>query len=117
MFYDNFKDACRRNGTSISAVLAAIGKASGSVGAWKIGKFPRLDTVMEIAEYLQISLDELTYGLGQAPYSGKTHNNEIDSEWIEIISQIPEERQQICKDFLRTHMVEKPKKYVNSKRA
>ena len=117
MFYDNFRDACRRKGTSVSAVLAEIGRASGSIGAWKIGKSPRLDTAMEIAEHLQISLDELTYGLGKAPYSGNIHNNEIDSEWIEIISQIPEERQQICKDFLRTHMVEKPQKYAGNKRA
>ena len=79
MFYDNFKAACERKGTTITAVLADIGRASGNTGGWKMGKFPRLDIVMEIAEYLQISIDELVYGLGQAPYSGQTQNGEISS--------------------------------------
>ena len=95
MFYDNFKAACERKGTTITAVLADIGRASGNTGGWKMGKFPRLDIVMEIAEHLQISIDELVYGLGQ----------------------IPEDRQQLCKDFLRTHMVSTPKKYADNKRA
>lgn len=117
MFYDNFKAACERKGTTITAVLAYIGRASGNTGGWKMGKYPRLDIVMEIAEYLQISIDELVYGLGQAPYSDQTQNNELDSEWSKIISQIPKDRQQLCKDFLRTHMVSTPPKYANDKRA
>ncbi|MBU5481782.1 hypothetical protein [Blautia sp. MSJ-19] len=117
MFYDNFKAACEREGTTITTVLAEIGRASGNTGGWKVGKFPRLDIVMEIAEYLQISLDELVYGLGKAPYSNKTQNCELSSEWGDIISQIPEDRQQLCKDFLRTHMVAAPKKYADDKRA
>lgn len=117
MFYDNFKAACERKGTTITAVLADIGRASGNTGGWKMGKFPRLDIVMEIAEHLQISIDELVYGLGQAPYSGQTQNCELSSEWGDIISQIPEDRQQLCKDFLRTHMVSTLKKYADNKRA
>lgn len=120
MFYDNFKDACERKGTNISTVLTELGRASGNTGNWKLGKYPRMDIVMEIAEYLHISTDELIYGQGQAPYGcTKTHNNEsgnIDHEWIEIISHIPDDRQQMCKDFLRTHMVI-PEKYADGKKA
>lgn len=120
MFYDNFKDACERKGTNISTVLSEIGRASGNTGSWKIGKYPRMDIVMEMAEYLHISIDELIYGQGQAPYSiTKTQDNElnnIDPEWLEIISHIPSDRQQMCKDFLRTHMV-LPEKYADDKNA
>lgn len=120
MFYDNFKDACERKGTNISTVLSKIGRASGNTGSWKIGKYPRMDIVMEMAEYLHISIDELIYGRGNAPYANKeAHNCEldgIDQEWIEIISHIPSDRQQMCKDFLRTHMV-LPEKYADSKNA
>lgn len=117
MFYDNFKAACERHGTNITAVLKELGRASGNTGTWKTGRYPKLDIVMEIAEYLHISTDELIYGIGQAPYSG-TQNNElpIDREWVEIISRIPAGRQQMCKDFLRTHMVV-PEKYTDSKKA
>ena len=117
MFYDNLKAACSRKGTNITTVLAEIGRASGNTGGWKVGKFPRLDIVMEIAEQLNISLDELVYGPGKSSCSIPTQNNELDSEWVEIISQIPEDRQQLCKDFLRTHIVSTPEKYVNDKRA
>ena len=58
MFYDNFKAACARKGTTITAVLAEIGRASGNTGGWKMGKYPRLDIVTEIADYLNISLDD-----------------------------------------------------------
>lgn len=117
MFYDNFKAACERHGTNITNVLKELGRASGNTGTWKIGGYPKLDIVMQIAEYLQISTDELIYGKGQAPYAD-THKNEldIDEEWVEIISHIPEDRQQMCKDFLRTHMVV-PEKYADSKKA
>lgn len=117
MFYDNFKDACERRGTNISTVLSEIGRASGNTGTWKVGKFPRLDIVMEMAEHLHISLDELVYGYGNAPYSSqKNEFHGIDEEWIDIISHIPDDRQGMCKDFLRTHMV-LPDKYADSKKA
>lgn len=118
MFYDNFRDACERKGTSLTVVLAEIGRSSGNTGSWKIGKYPRLDIVMEIAEHLGITTDELIYGKNHSPKK-ITHNNEsasIDPEWVEIISHIPEDRQSMCKDFLRTHMV-LPEKYSDSKDA
>ena len=65
---------------------------------------------MEMAEYLGVSLDELVYG--------ETHKNELsdsDREWLDIIAHIPEEKQKMCKDFLRTHMVV-PEKYADRKR-
>lgn len=110
MFYDNFNDICRSKGTTITGVLKAIGKSTGSTGTWREGKFPKLDTVMEMAEYLGVSLDELVYG--------ETHKNELsdsDREWLDIIAHIPKEKQKMCKDFLRTHMVV-PEKYADRKR-
>lgn len=110
MFYDNFNKACREKGFTLTGLLKILGKSTGSTGSWREGKYPKLDTVMEMAEYLGVSLDELVYG--------KTHNIESDpsmQEWLDIISQIPEDKQQTCKDFLRTHMVV-PEKYAERKR-
>ena len=117
MFYDNFKAACERHGNAALDCLKELGRASGNTGTWKMGRYPKLDIVMEIAEYLHISTDELIYGKGQAPYS-ETQNNEppVDDEWVEIISHIPADRQQMCKDFLRTHMIV-PEKYTDTKKA
>lgn len=110
MFYDNFNEICKKKGTTITGVLKSIGKSTGSTGTWRDGKYPKLDTVMEMADYLGVSLDELVYG--------KTQYNELDDserEWLEIIARIPEDKQKMCKDFLRTHMVV-PEKYANRKR-
>ena len=102
MFYDNFNEVCRQKGTTITGVLKALGKSTGSTGTWREGKFPKLDTVMEMAEFLGVSLDELVYG--------KTQFNALsdsEREWLE--------KQKMCKDFLRTHMVV-PEKYADRKR-
>lgn len=111
MFYDNFISVCQSKKTTVTAVLKAIGKSTGSTGNWSSGKFPRLDIVMDMAEYLGVSLDELVYG--------RTTNNalsESDQEWINIIALIPEDKQEMCKDFLRTHMVV-PEKFSDQKKA
>nr|WP_300649481.1 hypothetical protein [uncultured Anaerobutyricum sp.] len=107
MFYDNFKAACKRKGTNMTVVLSELGYSTSSTGSWKAGSFPRLDIAINIANHLEISLDELVYGINNAPSRTRKNEQVIDQEWIDIISHIPPERQQICKDFLRTHMIEK----------
>lgn len=118
MLYDNLRIACERKGTTLTTILKELGRSTGSVGYWKKGKSPNLDIAMEIAEQLGISLDELVYG----PGASSAHNiasptpAPVDDEWVEIITHIPEDKQRMCKDFLRTHMVI-PEKHVNSKMA
>ena len=110
MFYDNFNALCKAKGTTLTGVLKALGKSTGSTGSWREGKYPKLDTVMEMADYLGVSLDELVYG--------KTHSIELsesEQEWLDIVAHIPEDKQKMCKDFLRTHMVV-PEKYKDLKR-
>lgn len=111
MFYDNVKEICELRGTTISTVLHEIGRASGNTGSWKIGKYPRIDIIMELAEHLNVTTDDLLYGLGKSPLL-----KSVDSEWVEIISHIPPERQSLCKDFMRTHMV-LPNKHTDKKNA
>lgn len=111
--YDKFKDACAARDTTITQVLNALGKSSGSTGTWKSGKYPRIDTVMEIAEYLHISLDELCYGPERMRASVLSEN---EREWLYILSRIPADKQELCKDFLRTHMTV-PEKFVDKREA
>ena len=118
MLYDNLRIACERKGTTLTTVLKELGRSTGSVGYWKKGKSPNLDIAIEIAQHLGISLDDLVYGSA----SSATHNiasvmpSPVDEEWVEIITHIPEDKQKMCKDFLRTHMVI-PERNVNSKMA
>lgn len=111
--YEQFKEACASRDTTITQVLIAIGKATGSTGSWKSGKYPQLDTVMEIAEYLHMSLDELCYGKEQMKAAVLSDD---DQEWLYILSRIPADKREMCKDFLRTHMTV-PEKYLDKKNA
>ena len=99
--YEQFRDACKSRGLTLTQVLHAIGRSDGSTGSWKKGQSPRLDITMEIADYLNMSLDELIY----REQSKARYLSDNDREWLAIVGQIPKEKQQICKDFLRTHMV------------
>lgn len=103
----NIRSKCKERGTTITQVLVACGRSTSLSAGWKAGGFPRLDVVMDIAEHLGVSLDELCYGLGNAKAAIISSNQ---SEWLDIISRIPAERQQMCKDFLKTHAII-PEKY------
>ena len=112
MFYDNFKAACSQKGTTLTTVLRAIGRSTGATGRWSSGSFPSLDIVIEIADHLGISLDELVFGVSKERMS----LSDSDKEWLDIIARIPKERHQMCKDFLKTHMTI-PDKYSDKKHA
>lgn len=120
MFYDNVRAACEKRGTTITEVLKKLGRATGSTGTWKTGRPPKLDVVMEIAEHLDLSLDEVVYGPEHAekwiPDTVPAVFTPEQQEWFDIIDSIPEDKQEICKAFLRTHMAV-PEKYIDSKMA
>ena len=110
--YENFRHACSTRGTNVSAILRECGRSTGNTGAWKAGAFPRLDVAMDIADYLGISLDELCYGVEG---SKAVIIDDSQREWLEIALRIPEDKQQMCKDFLKTHAVI-PEKYEGQKK-
>lgn len=111
MFYDIIYKICNEKGTTPTTVLKALGFSTGNVSKWKGGSVPNIDLAYQIAQYLGISMDYLVTG-------EETHDSAftgLDPEWIDIITHIPEEKQKMCKDFLRTHMVI-PDKYEDRKR-
>lgn len=110
MFYDNLRAVCAEKGTTVTTVLKELHMSTGSTGKWKEGSIPKIDTVMQLAEHLDVSLDYLVYG--RKLY---TEVSCLDPEWIDIITHIPDDKQKMCKDFLRTHMVI-PEKYAGRKR-
>lgn len=113
MFYDNVYKVCRERGTTPTTVLKELGFSSGNVSKWKSGSVPNIDMVQAIAKYLRVSLDYLVNLEGDSSYSVLSDS---EREWLDIISRIPEEKQEMCKDFLRTHMVV-PDKNVKGKKA
>ena len=113
MFYNSLKRVCKAKGTALTVVMRKLNLNEDYISQWKSGISPRLDIVCKIACYLDVSIDYLV--MGHAADS-TLDTIALDPEWIEIITHIPEERQQMCKDFMRTHMVI-PQKYSDKKNA
>ena len=61
-FFPRFYALCRSRGTSPNAVARELGIPSGSVTAWKQGSAPRAKTLHKLAQYFDVSLENL---LGQ----------------------------------------------------
>ena len=111
MFYDNIRSVCESKGTTITQALEAIGRSTGSTGRWKTGQLPTLTILMELADYLDSTLDELVYGhdaamerlcrIQNVPVNLTLTNEQ--KEWLELMDAIPESRRDACRDFLRTH--------------
>lgn len=104
--YEQLRKACKRNRTSLTKVLEKTNNSTSVTGGWKSGQSPRLYTIMDIAEFLNISLDELCYGIED---SNLVKLNDEQKEWLFIIDHIPSTRLEMCKDFLKTHAMIPPK--------
>lgn len=59
MFWDNFYNACVQKGIKPNPLAKELQIASGSMTAWKGGKLPNGETLLKIADYLNVSVDYL----------------------------------------------------------
>ena len=100
MFYDNICKICKDKGTTPTTILKELGYSTGNVTQWKKGSVPNVELCVAIARHLGITLDYLV------TLSTSVQDN----------CRIPADKQEMCKDFLRTHMVI-PEKYADEKKA
>lgn len=59
MFYAKFIELCSEKGVSPSKAGLSIGVSKTSVGRWKDGVVPKLDTLNKLAKYFDVSTDYL----------------------------------------------------------
>lgn len=62
MFYDNLNNVCKKQGTSVTAVIKEIGLNPTSGTYWKKGSFPSGDILIKLSERLNVSTDYLLTG-------------------------------------------------------
>ena len=60
MFWDTLVSLCNKNGTSPSAVCAALGLSNSASVKWKRGSVPQDRTLVKIANYFGVSPEYLT---------------------------------------------------------
>lgn len=68
MFYDQYERLCREHNVKPTRVMRDLGQSSTSPQRWREGMMPKIETVLQIAEYFGVSLDYLF-----AEELGRTH--------------------------------------------
>lgn len=89
MFYDGFSKTCNKFGVSPTKVLIALDISKSGLTRWKNGGSPTNETKKKIADYFDISVDELETGeIKTAPAEARA-NDEMN-EMLEEIRRRPE---------------------------
>jgi transcriptional regulator with XRE-family HTH domain len=59
VFYEQFKKACAENSTNITTIVKELGISTGGISSWKNGIIPNGDTLIKIADRLNVPVDYL----------------------------------------------------------
>lgn len=58
MLLDNIRRLCRLNDISVTTLERELGMGNGTIGKWAESS-PRLDSVKKVADYFNVTLDQL----------------------------------------------------------
>lgn len=61
MIYDNVIALCREKGISVSALEKKCGLGNATIKGWKVSS-PRVESLQKVADYFDITIDELLSG-------------------------------------------------------
>lgn len=91
-------------------LAASIGVPTSTVNNWvKLGRDLPTDKLLPVCQYCGCSITYLLTG------TDSSNIDEEDAEWLDIVHHIPEDKREMCKDFLKTHVVV-PEKYSDRKK-
>ena len=71
-FYERLNDICSQKNTTVSVLLKKLSLSTGNTGNWKKGILPKGEILLQIADYLGVSVD---YLLGNEKTSEKQLSN------------------------------------------
>ena len=93
MFKQNFERICVEKGYSPTAVCIAVGISKSNYSNWNDDTMPRKTTLIKIAEYLGVSVEELTTG-------NKTTLSEEEKQLVSLIGQLTDEEVKELSNFV-----------------
>lgn len=83
MLYNQVKKLCDEQKLAITALARQLNLSPSAPDNWKKGSFPKVETVMKIAEYFDVTLDYLLYG-GERQHNilnmGKTDVSDVNGQ-------------------------------------
>ena len=93
MFYRNFVDLCNKKGMSPSAVAEEMGYQRSVVTRWSNGTKPRQATLQKIADYFDITVEELICENKKTTTVNSGGFSEKDVRLVAWFNSLPEEKQ------------------------
>lgn len=88
MFYDNFVRLCNERGVSPSSVAIKVGVDKSAATRWSRGAEPRYATLMRLADYFGVSMDELSGDAEAKPISEKSTNTSDDEGLVAALEAL-----------------------------
>lgn len=101
MFWDNFINICNERGLKPTPVIKAAGLASSSIARWQGGAAPNGDSLINLAKYLNCSIDYLLTGseFSKSDEKKVTHD---ELKMLEMFRYLPETSQEFIFDSIKT---------------
>lgn len=97
MFYSNFVRLCKKNGKTPSAVAEELGFSRAASSGWADGAKPRKSTLIIIADYFGITVEELMSGVeGAKKAPTEISERKLDMSLIKRLVQLtPDEMEKV----------------------
>lgn len=95
MFWETFKKLCELNNTTPNGVCAKLGLSTAAATHWKNGSLPRMETLMKLAEYFNVSVGALFGNV-----YGDNPTNQQENEYIEMLYDLSVDEKIKVKEYI-----------------
>lgn len=100
-FYRNFIRLCAASGKSASHVVMDIGSNRASVTMWKNGSIPRNETLVKLADYFHVTVDDLLREDGQSAPTPAADLTDTEQMVLNLWRKVPEEKKpQVLMEYM-----------------
>ena len=100
MFWKNFVSLCSNIGKSTTAVILELGLSRSLVTSWKNGTVPNNTTLLKIANYFNVSVEELISEPKDTPQRITPGLDEKTAEILSMYSQLSDEQKKQALSYL-----------------
>lgn len=89
MFWDNFLAECAKKGKSPAVVAEELGFSNSATTCWKNGSLPRMSSRKKLADYFNITVEELM-GTKKEP-AGMGELDDVKKQVVELMDDMSQE--------------------------
>ena len=100
MFKENFIKICVDKGISPTTVCTQVGISKSNYSNWSDDTIPRKTTLLKIASYLNVTVDDLLADNTQKTPPASKELTEGEAKLLELFRAMPEDRQAAYLDLL-----------------